>query len=364
MTSRKKGSKSGSTTRSANWIEPVVKQGNHRADHGSGTMRWYITRTSNHLGTGPISTSAKGLRTKGTRNNLTKGDWVEYSEQSVMAEINSRAGNPDVEPLLAFKWKADTRVRQAQGNLLSIIDIQLNKMSSQFLSERRDSLSRLSTKNQLEVEALLRPQANTTHDLEARQQGWKTPPHIQVRARARAIFSTAEAIRELDELGRQIEFHISRQMRYREEARSEGNRVFLGHGRSSAWRELKDFIEERLGLPVDEFNRVPTAGVSTPNRLTEMMDSSGIAFLVMTGEDEQATGELRPRENVVHEAGLFQGRLGFLRAIVLLEDGCEKFSNNAGLTHINFPKGNIRAAFQDIRETLEREGFLNIGATL
>ena len=101
--------------------------------------------------------------------------------------------------------------------------------------------------------------------------------------------------------------------------------------------------------------------MSNTERLTEMMDSSGFAFLIMTGEDQQPTGELRPRENVVHEAGLFQGRLGFKRAIVLLENGCEKFSNNAGLTHINFPKDNIRAAFQDVRETLEREGFVDKG---
>ena len=79
----------------------------------------------------------------------------------------------------------------------------------------------------------------------------------------------------------------------------------------------------------------------------------------MTGEDEQPCGELRARENVVHEAGLFQGRLGFKRAIVLLEDGCAKFSNNAGLVHISFPKNNIKAALQDIREVLEREGVLH-----
>ena len=94
-----------------------------------------------------------------------------------------------------------------------------------------------------------------------------------------------------------------------------------------------------------------------------MLDSAAIAFLVMTGEDEQMDGELRPRENVVHEAGLFQGGLGFERAIVLLEEGCEKFSNNAGLGHINFPRNNIRAAFQDVREVLERAGILNSGTT-
>ena len=34
-------------------------------------------------------------------------------------------------------------------------------------------------------------------------------------------------------------------------------RVCIGHGRSPLWRELKDFLVDRLHLAVDEFNRVP-----------------------------------------------------------------------------------------------------------
>ena len=109
---------------------------------------------------------------------------------------------------------------------------------------------------------------------------------------------------------------------------------------------------------MDEFNRVPVAGVTNTQRLSEMMDAAAFAFLLMTGEDEQPDGQVRARMNVIHEAGLFQGRLGFTRAIVLLEDGCEEFSNIAGLGHIRFPKGNIRHAFEEIREVLEREGLL------
>jgi len=51
-----------------------------------------------------------------------------------------------------------------------------------------------------------------------------------------------------------------------------------------------------------------------------MLDAAAFAFLILTAEDEQADGRLYARMNVVHEAGLFQGRLGFARAIVLLED--------------------------------------------
>jgi predicted nucleotide-binding protein len=62
--------------------------------------------------------------------------------------------------------------------------------------------------------------------------------------------------------------------------------------------------------------------------------------------------------NVVHEAGLFQGRLGFRKAIVLLEEGCEPFSNIDGLGQIRFPRGRISACFEQVREVLEREEML------
>ena len=136
------------------------------------------------------------------------------------------------------------------------------------------------------------------------------------------------------------------------------NKVFIGHGRSPCWRELKDFIDGRLGLLWDEFNRVPVAGVTNIDRLAQMLDQASIAFLVMTAEDELADGNMHARMNVIHEVGLFQGRLGFKRAIVLLEEGCQEFSNIEGLGQIRFPKGNISAIFEDIRQVLERENII------
>jgi hypothetical protein len=139
----------------------------------------------------------------------------------------------------------------------------------------------------------------------------------------------------------------------RQKVTAAGQKVFIGHGRSPVWRELKDFLQDRLHLTTDEFNSVSTAGVAISNRLEEMLNNAAFAFLILTAEDEQPDGTLRPRENVVHEAGLFQGRLGFEKAILLLEDTCEKFSNAVGLVHIPFPRGNIKAAFEQVREVLE-----------
>jgi predicted nucleotide-binding protein len=162
------------------------------------------------------------------------------------------------------------------------------------------------------------------------------------------------------DIARKAASHLQRKDRLRRRTETVGTNVFIGHGRSNAWRELKDFVQDRLHLPWDEFNRVPVAGITNVARLIEMLDAAAIAFLIMTAEDEMADGALQARMNVVHEAGLFQGRLGFTKAIVLLEDGCEQFSNIEGLGQIRFPAGNITAAFEEIRRVLEREGLLNV----
>jgi len=134
-----------------------------------------------------------------------------------------------------------------------------------------------------------------------------------------------------------------------------GNKIFIGHGRSLVWLQLKDFLRERFDLPCDEFNVEPTAGVSTTERLQAMLDQAGLAFVVMTAEEQHADGLVYGRPNVIHESGLFQGKLGTRRAIVMLEEGCSDFSNITGLTQIRFPKGDLRPSFEEVRRVLERE---------
>ena len=132
-------------------------------------------------------------------------------------------------------------------------------------------------------------------------------------------------------------------------------KIFIGHGCSKVWYQLKAFLNDRLRLVCDEFNAEAVAGQTTTARLQSMLNEAGFAFLVMTAEDTHADDTTHARENVIHEAGLFQGRLGFERAIILLEEGCTQFSNIHGLTHISFPKGNLEPAFEKIRHVLERE---------
>lgn len=131
--------------------------------------------------------------------------------------------------------------------------------------------------------------------------------------------------------------------------------VFIGHGRSDLWKELRDHLRDQHKYEVEAFESGARAGHTVRDVLNSMMEKSSFALLAMTGEDEAADGELRARQNVVHEAGLFQGKLGFERAIVLLENGVSEFSNIQGITQIRFSKGNIRETFGDVLATLRRE---------
>ena len=94
-----------------------------------------------------------------------------------------------------------------------------------------------------------------------------------------------------------------------------------------------------------------------------MLDRSKFAFLVMTAEDQQADGSMNARQNVIHEIGLCQGRLGFHRAVIVKEDQASDFSNVKGLTYIGFRRGAISEAFLEIVRTLVREGLVDTVAS-
>lgn len=131
-------------------------------------------------------------------------------------------------------------------------------------------------------------------------------------------------------------------------------RVFIGHGRSQDWRDLADHLRDLHGFEVEAFESRPRAGMLTKEVLESMIARSSMALLVHSPEDETSEGRLRPRENVVHETGLFQGRLGFDRAIILRKEGCDSFSNIAGVTEIRYVL-NIQETFGEVVATLHRE---------
>lgn len=132
-------------------------------------------------------------------------------------------------------------------------------------------------------------------------------------------------------------------------------KVFVGHGHSPVWRELKEHLADLHDLDVEAFESRSRAGSSIAQLLNEVATEASIAFLLHTAEDETSDGELRARQNVVHETGLFQGRLGLQRAIILREEGCQPFSNIDEVQEIRFARGAVRETFGEVLAVIRRE---------
>jgi predicted nucleotide-binding protein len=135
-------------------------------------------------------------------------------------------------------------------------------------------------------------------------------------------------------------------------------RVFIGHGHSEDWKKVSDFVSSELGLAVEEYEKEPVVGYTVTTRLEQMLATSSLAVIVMSPEDEQKGETLRARQNVVHEVGLFQGRLGFDKVIPLRHRNCEMFSNLSGINEIQYDSDNWSTVFAKIRGVAEREGLV------
>jgi predicted nucleotide-binding protein len=133
-------------------------------------------------------------------------------------------------------------------------------------------------------------------------------------------------------------------------------KIFIGHGgKSKEWMDLQNHLRDHHHYQTEAFESGSRSGHAIRDVLDNLVRSSTFAIIVFTAEDDMPDGSKRARENVVHETGLFQGRLGFHRAIVLLEKGIDLFSNLDGIQYVSFSKGNIRESYGDVLATVRRE---------
>jgi predicted nucleotide-binding protein len=327
----------------------------------SGSWLGYHSRVY-HAGFSPPPPGAHFSQEWGLQKRVsysTRGDWHEYDAEGVKEYIRELAGNPSLDAARSTEKSAKKIFENSKAQIVSILETENARSEDSFLGKLKGEIEELKALSPHEVAQIWSPKGTkATRDMIVVGQGNQIPPHISIRAEAVSLRHTFSICQKAADISRQAASHIERKARGKRADQRIGTNVFIGHGRSGAWRELKDFIADRLGLPWDEFNRVPVAGVTNIARLSEMLDAAAIALIIMTAEDEMADGEIHARMNVIHEVGLFQGRLGFTKAIVLFEEGCKEFTNIQGLGQIRFPKGRIAAVFEEIRLVLEREGLV------
>ena len=136
------------------------------------------------------------------------------------------------------------------------------------------------------------------------------------------------------------------------------NVIFIGHGRSKLWARLQVFLRDELHIETLVFESESHTSETIVNILDGFLNKASFAILIMTAEDETADGKIRARQNVIHEAGLFQGRLGFDRVVILKQNEVEEFSNIAGLQYIPFQDTNIEQAFYELQRKLKKSGLV------
>jgi sugar/nucleoside kinase (ribokinase family) len=128
--------------------------------------------------------------------------------------------------------------------------------------------------------------------------------------------------------------------------------VFISHGRSPAWRAVRDFIEKYFDLRVLAFESDSWAGLQVSEALTEYLERCSVAVCVLTAEDDVGDSVRQARQNVVHEVGLFQSRYGFDRSIVLVEEGCAFVPEAPEACILTFPHDNIDHTFYRLGELI------------
>lgn len=142
-----------------------------------------------------------------------------------------------------------------------------------------------------------------------------------------------------------LEVHSNMRIGEIVEEKIKTNRIFISHGKSEEWRKLQAYIEKDLEYNTMELAQEANLGRTILQKLYEEAKKCSIAVIVMTGDDKTENGEIRARENVMHEIGFFQGIYGLNNVILLHESGVNIPSNIHGLVYIPFPKDTLEATF-------------------
>lgn len=129
--------------------------------------------------------------------------------------------------------------------------------------------------------------------------------------------------------------------------------IFLSHGKSPLWQEVANYIEQKLAHEVVEFTEALNQGRTAIQKLEQDTEECAFAIIVLTADDEQASGSPRSREKVIHEIGYCQGTFGRENVLVLKQDGVAEFSDLAGIVYVPFAGNDIKSTFSRLQTEIE-----------
>lgn len=137
-----------------------------------------------------------------------------------------------------------------------------------------------------------------------------------------------------------------------------GDKIFIIHGHAEdKWRELRDLLEDRLGMKgrVIVLKEEASQSKAVISKFEEHAKQCCYGFALVTPDDtvkKQATAYRQARPNVIFEIGWFYGRFGPTRLCILKKTGTEIPSDLAGVVTLEFDR-DVEEKFIRIKQELE-----------
>ena len=281
-------------------------------------------------------------------SNTTCGEWTTKSPVEIKELICSRSGMTELS-ITEIRDGVLKDFESVEGRLLTCLEHSQGEVHEETRTRLIDDVKKLggdiSTASDVEERMARKFLPQMSRDARNMSMGLRVAGHLQVLAAIEVVDQLVRGVRKLGEHAGTLR-NASRIYTTKQQERTmRGSKVFIGHGRSDTWRAVKDFVEQELELEVEEFERESVAGRQIKDRLEEMLRNAGWAILVATRDD---SGDSEPRPNVIHELGFAQGRLGWEKAIILLEKGCQLPSNLEGTVYLEFERGQVKQVFYDL----------------
>lgn len=135
------------------------------------------------------------------------------------------------------------------------------------------------------------------------------------------------------------------------------NCIFIGHSRSELWTKLKTFLEDELYVNTITYESEQKADDSITSVSEKQLSSVTFAILILT-LDEKKENKIGAIQKIIYEAGLFQGKIGFKKVLILQQQEVEEQPNLRSMEYIKFDKKNIEQSFDEISRVLRDKNII------
>ena len=185
---------------------------------------------------GAVFDPASGLRERFC--NDTRGDWAEFSYDKIYDGLKSVVDESSFDGMAEVAGAARPTVVEIREKLISLLTAIKERAENQYIEKLLKDAQNAKIFSTKDFVDYYRPSGQfMSRDTAAIHNGLQTPPHIALYSVVQALQSPFNVANQLSKIAARAKEHILHRKSSTAHATSGGGHVFIGHGRSSAWRE-------------------------------------------------------------------------------------------------------------------------------